>query len=111
MRTWERRLLAAGRDVTPAQEAPLLPEKLKGWKAIAEFVGLSEANLRLAAKDIPELERCIYREGGRYWAVPGELMNVRAELLDRRFGASPERVWAASKQPRVGGRFSRARSV
>lgn len=110
MRKWEKELLA-GRAVTPAQKAPLLPEELKGWKAIAEFVGLSEANLRLAVKDIPELERCIYKQGGRFWAIPGELMNVRAELLDRRFGGSPERVRAASKQQRVGGRFSRARSV
>lgn len=117
LRKWERQLLEGkGREAAlQAQDSAfyewaLAKDRLEGWKAIAAFVGLSERNLREAVKAIPGLEACIYRDGGRYWAVPGELLNWQAELLDRR-GGGEKRVQAAAKQKRKGGRFSGKRKA
>jgi hypothetical protein len=78
----------------------------KGWKDIAFVLGVHERNARLAYKDDPDCRRYIHKTGGRYWAEPGGLLNLRANVLTRREGGVARRHCAATRKRGVRGRFA-----
>jgi hypothetical protein len=98
-------------------------ERARGWKEIALVLGMHPVNVQrfykknastfMSAQVVYTCDECgepdsavvvgaapcIHKTGGRFWASPGELLNLIPEVNSRREGGPGRRV-AARRKPR-----------
>jgi hypothetical protein len=81
-------------------------EEVKGTKSIRRFLRIVESRLRLAFQSEPIFRRYIRpTPSGRYFAHPGELMNLISVVNDRKAGGERRVRYATERRRRGDGRF------